>query len=208
MQLVDAWLNWKGESLVQFFLDSPDSLLANYFSTKNPAELVFISGPSGSGKTYWCQKLVDQASEEGIQSFGLLSPAVTVRGSKVGIELVDIATGKKLRLAVKRQSSDQGGSPPGIFTHDWLFDPAVLAWGNQVLASLPGRFPLLILDELGPLEFLQNQGLTAGLGLVDHKGYRLACVVVRPELLANAQERWPWGRLLNIENKTLPPGEP
>ena len=193
--------------MVRFSLDSPGSLLANFYTHNTHGDLVFITGPSGSGKTYWCQKLVELASSQGIRACGLLSPALTVRGVKVGIDLVDISTGNKLRLARKRRSSDQGADPPGIATHDWLFDPAVLAWGNQVLASLPERFALLILDELGPLEFLQNQGLTAGLSLVDRKGYQLACVVVRPELLANAQERWPWGRQLRIENKTPAPGD-
>jgi nucleoside-triphosphatase THEP1 len=207
MPWMDVRLNWKGESLVQFSPDSPDSLLANFHSIKNHGDLVFISGPSGSGKTYWCQKLVDLAFARGIQPCGLISPAVIVRGSKVGIDLVDITTGKKLRLAEKRRVSARGKNPPGIFTHDWLFKPSVLEWGNQILVSLPESFPLLILDELGPLEFLQNQGLTAGMGLIDRKGYQLACVVVRPELLSHAQVRWPWGRLLRRDYRTAMPGE-
>ncbi len=38
-----------------------------------------------------------------------------------------------------------------------MFDPAVLAWGNQVLRdSIPTD--LLIVDEIGPLEFNQAIG--------------------------------------------------
>lgn len=187
---------------MQFSLDSPDSLLANFFSSATPAELVFITGPSGAGKTRWCQELVRLASAHGVQVCGLLSPAVIVRASKVAIELLDIATGRKTRLAARRRPSASDNSKPGILTQDWRFNPKALAWGNHILASLPESIPLLILDELGPLEFLQNQGFTKAMDLISRRGYRLACVVVRPELLSQALQRWPWGRPLLLKTGT------
>ena len=49
-----------------------------------------------------------------------------------------------------------------------------------------------------PLELLENDGLTNGLKRIDEHLYRLACVVVRPSLLATALERWPWGAVLDV----------
>jgi len=49
----------------------------------------------------------------------------------------------------------------------------------------------LIIDELGPLEFLRNKGLLAGLERLDRGEFQVACVVVRSSLLPKALQRWP-----------------
>ena len=54
----------------------------------------------------------------------------------------------------------------------------------------PGE--LLLIDELGPLEFRGEGGFIAGFAAIDARHYRLAVVVVRPELLDAARQRWPW----------------
>ena len=60
-------------------------------------------------------------------------------------------------------------------------------WGNRVLASsLP--CDLLLIDELGPLEFNLGLGWVSALDLIQSGQYRQALVVIRPELLAKAQE--------------------
>ena len=51
---------------------------------------------------------------------------------------------------------------------------------------------LLLIDELGPLEFRGEGGFIAGFAAIDARHYRLAVVVVRPELLDAARQRWPW----------------
>ncbi len=43
---------------------------------------------------------------------------------------------------------------------------------------------LLIVDELGPLEFERNEGWPAGLAAIDSAAYKVGVVVIRPELLA------------------------
>lgn len=73
----------------------------------------------------------------------------------------------------------------------------MLAWAEGFLSALPGG-DLIILDELGPLEFEQNRGLVSGLGLIDSRRYRLSCAVIRPELVGAALSRWPWGEVVDL----------
>jgi hypothetical protein len=72
-----------------------------------------------------------------------------------------------------------------------------MAWGNDVLgAATP--CDLLIVDELGPLEFERNRGWTDGLAAVDSGDYRHALVVVRPQLLPAARARWPHAQVVDV----------
>ena len=48
-----------------------------------------------------------------------------------------------------------------------------------------------MIDELGPLEFRGEGGFLAGFQAIAAQQYRLALVVVRPELIDIARERWP-----------------
>jgi nucleoside-triphosphatase THEP1 len=74
----------------------------------------------------------------------------------------------------------------------------VIAWGNEVLrAATP--CDVLIVDELGTLEFDRGEGWLTGLSAIDAGDYRLGVVVIRPELLAVAQRRWPHAQVIAIE---------
>jgi nucleoside-triphosphatase len=188
---------------VQEYPEWSASLSASIFSEGEKApSLVLVTGESGSGKTAWCLDLIDQARQNGIRVSGVVSPPVFEAGQKVGIDLMDASTNECRRLAVFRQNAKQKlANEPGIATLNWTFDPAVLAWGNQLLDRL-GASELLVLDELGPLELLENKGLTAGLKCIDDQHYQIACVVIRPSLLPTALERWPWGKILRVVNRS------
>jgi nucleoside-triphosphatase THEP1 len=179
---------------------SPTAVLARISTTPNEAgELFLLTGGRGCGKTTWCRELARQASLSGVQPAGLVSPAVFAAGKKTAIDLVDLASGERRRLAERRGEPDpfRGQGPDSL---SWRFDQDTLAWGNQILAGLETS-ELLILDELGPLEFHYHNGLTSGMKYLDKRTYGLACVVVRPGLLAAALERWPWGRVMQIAGR-------
>jgi hypothetical protein len=180
---------------VQNFIDSPDSLLASLAFRNQPGQLMLITGPGRSGKTCWCLALADYASILGLDVGGLVSPAVSEDGRKVGIDLLDLRSGAQRRLAVRR-----GESSSGQTTEDWHFDDEALNWGNAILAQM-GACQFFILDELGPLELQRGVGLINGLGLVAARHYRLACLVVRPSLLDIAQALWPWGEVFYLPSR-------
>jgi nucleoside-triphosphatase THEP1 len=180
-------------------LSSPVSFLASFLSkseNEEAPELWLVTGESGAGKSSWCQELVRRGREAGLTPVGLISPAVFQDGRKVGIDLIEVETGERRRLATKKEDKSSP-STAGLSTQAWDFDTETLAWGNRILERLVPA-TLLILDELGPLEILDGKGLTAGLRLIDQKQYRLACVVIRPRLLPTALERWPWSKALEI----------
>jgi nucleoside-triphosphatase len=177
---------------------SPALLLARRCLQEIPPGLWIISGARGAGKTSWCTALVDQARQIGLSVSGILCPAVFADGQKIGIDLVEIRNGKRYRLGMRR-NEDSG---EGTYVGCWRFDEQVLAWGNRILQELDPS-DLVIIDELGPLELQDNNGLLAGLNILDEHIYRTAFVVIRPELLGLAQTRWPEAQVLEIHG-----GEP
>lgn len=177
----------------------PESILGNYFlSFGNRPQLYLITGESGDGKTTACQHLIRYARLGGYQVAGLISPAVMQSGRKTAIDLTDISSGETRRLAWKKERA--GSEDHKDFSDlGWEFDPAVLSWGNQILDGLP-TCQILILDEIGPLEFKKQSGFTAGLRLLDEKRYQIAFVVVRLACLQTALERWPWAQVIRDLN--------
>jgi nucleoside-triphosphatase THEP1 len=164
-----------------------DDLIAEFRAPEHP-KLLIVTGESGAGKTTWCTELAHRALSSGLTVAGLLSPAVFEGGEKVAIDLLDISSAARSRLAGRRPATESG--------RKWRLDPEVLSWANHILASIV-TCQLLIVDELGPLELLEHQGFTAGLELLDRKAFS-ACAVVRPTLLGAAQERWPWAGCVSI----------
>jgi len=188
---------------------SPLAFLSEAYNTRAPS-LFLITGPSGSGKTQWCQEAVEYARRHHWPVTGLVAPAVMKGGQKIGIDMLDLSNGERRRLATHKGVDDDGcvgdgdeddGQPPrsGVSTGDWNFSYDTLAWGNSVLQKTT-RAEFVIVDELGPLEFRQGQGLQSGLELLDAWRYRLACVTVRPSLVGAVRMRWPWSHLVILDS--------
>ncbi len=149
--------------------------------------LFIITGTRGVGKSTFCRHLVNLAGQVGWQVSGVLSPAVFENGQKIGIDVIDLRTGEQRRLAGPRQAGQPAGT--GLATQQWQFDADAVIWGNAVLQkAVP--CDLLIVDELGPLEFEWGEGWPAGLAALDSGQYRWGVVVIRPELLEAARRRW------------------
>jgi iron complex transport system ATP-binding protein len=163
-----------------------DSPLSQIFERgKQTPQLILVTGLSGVGKTTWCSKLAQLATEKGLSVTGILSPGIFRGDRKIGIGVKDLHTNEHRQLAKLRDDEDAQ-----LATPRWTFDPDALAWANAKLKDSP-EGDLLIIDELGPLEFLRDEGLLAGLARIDAGNYRVACVVVRSSLLPKALQRWP-----------------
>ncbi len=154
-----------------------------------PPARFLVTGERGTGTTLFCRALVeavrDLPGRPGVG--GVLSPRVYEGGEQVGIEVLDVRTGKHRRLASLRAAGEPALSES---TKLWRFDPEALVWGNEVLAAAV-PCGLLVVDELGPLEFEEGVGWLAGLAAMDSGAYVAAAAVVRPRLLGLALRRWP-----------------
>ena len=87
-------------------------------------------------------------------------------------------------------------------TDHWAFIPESLDWGNEILGSKHTPCDLLIIDELGPIELERGQGWQNGLSAIASGKYRVAAVVIRPELISTAIHLWPEAQVLHINEKS------
>lgn len=150
-----------------------------------PAKIRLISGWRGVGKTTVCQRLAAAARAARWDVAGLISPARVVAGEKTGIEVEDLRSGQRQLLA-SCLLDELHGARLGC----WTFNDEMFAWGNQALrAAIP--CDILVIDELGPLEFDTGGGWSEGFRILDSRQYHLAIVVIRPEYTAQFLERWP-----------------
>ena len=157
-------------------------------------EILLITGAIGQGKTTWCQKQAELLEQEGRHVCGVLSPAVFEGDQKVGIDMINLASGERRKFAVRRPHD------ASAMTRCWAMDEDTIDWANQALRRCAGC-DCLIIDEVGPVEFEHGQGLQEGLLLLDSGQFSQAYVVVRPHLLPLVQERWPGARVLNVEDE-------
>ena len=156
-----------------------------FTKSKQTPQIIVVTGLSGAGKTSWCLRLDKVAREKGMTVRGIVSPGIFNNDSKVRIKIKNLENGEEKVLATLR-----GEKVSGISTPRWQFNPESLSWANDILKNIGGS-DLLIIDELGPLEFLRGEGLVAGLSLLDSRQFRVACVVVRSSLLPKVLQRWP-----------------
>jgi len=169
------------------------------FDKKPP--IIIVTGERGVGKSTYCQHKVGKARHDGRKVAGLLSIAQIRQGVKVGIEIEDLSSGERRVLA-----SISPGSFHGPTLGPWFFDGQAIEWANQILERA-SPCDLLVVDELGVMEFVQEQGFLAAFHLLDGGKYQLAMIVVRPECLKPALERWPWAEEVWI-SKRLDPIQP
>ncbi len=160
----------------------PEDLVATVAGRTEPS-LVLLTGPRGAGKSRWCEQVAGVGRAAGLDVAGLVSPALVEAGTKTAIDLLDLSSGARRRLADRPPPGTPGTAGLG-----WRFRPETLAWGNQVLERT-GPCDLLVIDELGPLELRDGGGLASGFTALAVRRYRLAVVVVRPELLGEAHRR-------------------
>lgn len=144
--------------------------------------IVVLTGESGCGKTTLCVRVVESIKARGLDVAGVLTLPRLASGEKIGMDVEDIRTGERCALA-ERAVADQGTA-----NLTWKFDEMGLARGAQILR---GSTPcdVLVIDELGPLELIHNQGWISALAVLQAGNYRAALVVIRPGLIENFQRQ-------------------
>ena len=154
--------------------------------------IIFLTGERDSGKTIVCEQVIKKMSVVFKTITGVISPGRYEDNKKTGISCINIASSDKKLLAFYSPGWDAQNPQ-----RDWQFIWDTLNWGNEVLEnSVPTD--LLVIDEVGYLEFEKAEGWANALAALDSRRYKNALVVVRPDLIENALERYPDAKVIKI----------
>jgi len=146
------------------------------------SRITIITGERSVGKSTLCRKLCNEAQARGYTCAGI----ITLRHPNERLAVLDIRTGEQRQLTTSAETGQV--TIQGRFK----FDTRTIVWANQALIqAVPSD--LLVVDELGPLEFNRRQGWIAAFDILEQADYALALVVIRPELLTRAQFELPSG---------------
>lgn len=195
--------------------------------------ILLLAGISGSGKTTACSIAARYAADSGRRVGGVLCAALFEAGQKAGISCAALREGNTVQLGILARarpdwivprSPPEAGSarPPFSAPFDdgdphilrygiWAFDKEILTRADEtVVADLSDMLrgveppPLIIIDEIGPLELDKSMGMIKSLRLLDRLASgagKDACevVVARPDIAARLKARWPDAITLAIE---------
>jgi nucleoside-triphosphatase THEP1 len=167
-------------------------MMKNTSDPKPGGNLIILSGPRGAGKTTLIQKALEYINHESVDIAGILSLPVEEDGVKIAIDGKDLRCRETRRLAVR----NPGLSGP-LATRQWLFESQTMQWADSIL-GISTPCDLLVVDELGVLEFERGQGWLSGLKALDEGLYTAAIAIIRPELLAQARARWPKAVIIEV----------
>lgn len=142
--------------------------------------IILLTGERQIGKSTVCLGLVDMLRQTDLKVSGL----ITRRSGPDDLQVDELHTGDTYALTL--QNTEDIGLTVGHFR----MSVQALARGDRALDS---AFPtqVFILDEVGRLELERGQGWARALKLLHHKSYRIAFIVVRPELLIHAMHHLP-----------------
>ena len=189
--------------------------------------LFILTGQIQTGKTRWLESLIGDLQDRGVEVCGVLAPGVWVEKpcaeeneqpcfEKLGIDNVLLPQGERISLATRRDlAQDEGIVDPGSQSAraklGWEISDEALARVNEHLRDLrcgssadaPGGGSVLLIDELGPLEFLRDGGLTEAIVMLEAgptERFPHAIVVVRESLarMAFALFEPSWDRVCSI----------
>ncbi len=183
--------------------------------------LFILTGDVQIGKTRWLQRLVADLDARGAAPFGVIAPGQWAPRrnpapdeepfDKLGIDNVLLPEGTVVPFARRADLARESGA----YDEDSQAAQAELAWhiSDEAIAVVNGHFAkaleekaggegakaaallgaLLVVDELGRLELLHDQGLTAAVALLEcgpTRHFPHALAVVRDYLLPQAVQRF------------------
>ncbi|MCE4614133.1 MAG: nucleoside-triphosphatase [Desulfurococcales archaeon] len=105
-----------------------------------------LTGPPGSGKTTIVKKAVSLLTSRGCEVTGFYTPEVRVGGQRLGFQIEDIETGRKVWLAKRNIGSRFRVGSYGVLMEAGAFMHEILA------RSLDSDF--IVIDEIGPMELV------------------------------------------------------
>lgn len=179
--------------------------------------LFILTGDIQIGKTRWLESTCQKLAADGIPCAGVVAPGVWVPSEhgdangfeKLGIDNLLLPQGECITFARRRDLAQAEGtfdpnSQSAQMQLGWEISDEAISQVNAHFDRIAARSrqnerqSLLVVDELGRLELMRNQGLTSALALLDEgpsSAFPHALIVVRDVLVDLARERFApaWG---------------
>ena len=157
--------------------------------------VILVTGPLHVGKSTVCRTVAHLARERGRRVLGIvIEPVFDAAGARGGQDIQNLLTGETRPLA--RFDTDWGGPSVGPYH----FEPAALAWGQDVVANaVAAGCDLLVIDEIGRLELEQGIGFQRVLQVLGSAELPDCLVVVRDTLREAFEQRLPNLHLVPVE---------
>lgn len=119
-------------------------------------------------------------------------------GTKTGIDLLLLPEHRAMPYAWAEglQAPPQANEIRTDFKSHWHIREEAAVAADALMATITPETPsrqLLLVDELGYMEFDHGQGIMEAMRVLDQGCYRDAIAVMRPKLLDRARERWAAG---------------
>jgi nucleoside-triphosphatase len=149
--------------------------------------LIVVTGDPGTGKSTRCRQVARAAREAGRVVRGYVGTDEP-DGGGVKRWLEDLQSGERALLGrMATPEAIAAGAPR------WILESSTLARCSRVLEeACPAD--LLVIDEVGPLELVEERGAMEGVRQALAGDYDVALVVVRPWLVGRFLERFPGPR--------------
>ena len=157
--------------------------------------ILLVTGARQVGKSTLLWKAVQLARINGADISGIL----TRRTGPHDLQVVELRTSLRYMITDPFDEQVEGSARPGAPLSNFRMNAEAMRRSSEALAQ---AFPsdVVVVDELGPLEFRRRQGWVAAFDLLRTGLFRLAVVVVRPELLGEAVAEFQktWYRVVNV----------
>jgi nucleoside-triphosphatase THEP1 len=121
-------------------------------SLRKKNNTILVTGDRGDGKSTMLAELASLFKSQGIQTGGIISPAVFEEGIKAGYDLINIATSEQQRLSQIHKR--EGMANVGRF---YFFDEGIVFGKSALAVKNNQNSQIVFIDEIGAWE-LQGQG--------------------------------------------------
>jgi molybdopterin-guanine dinucleotide biosynthesis protein A len=159
---------------------------------------LLVVGEPGSGKTSWCREYIDERRKCGPAVGGILCPAISQQGQRIGSNALDLVTGQEVPFArLSRLRRFKGSEVVGDYT---ISRRGILFGCAAIERAVKNKCDLVVIDEVGPLE-LRGNGLIPAVELALASAVNLL-LVVRSSLEEALQRHFPQYEFVVIADLT------
>jgi nucleoside-triphosphatase THEP1 len=163
--------------------------------------IYIVTGVRDGGKTLFLKELSGLLIADGIGVSGFLSEGEFLEGGHKNFKLASLSTPLIMPLA------SRSAEPDWFFAVGYWFNPEAVEAGNRIIReAIKERFPVIIMDEIGPVELEQkvwHEALT--MVLTNYKG--ILVFSVREKLINEIITRYQVQEVTLVDIQVTSPAE-